>query len=303
MTHKRITHRIRTALLSAAPLVTAMISLSSANAAGTLSDFGKDLDRHTSLHHFQVDREKFIGQRFEFNCPAKTVRDKDKGIYGTFSYPANTPICVAAQHAGAIGVEGGPVTLQLNPGRDRYEGSIRNDVESSDLPATGLSIMFLTAQTQSELDQIQEKWAPRLKWDDKFSQTGLANIRLTGQRFVFDCPSAPSNLAGRRVYGTDSYPLNAYVCLSAVHAGALDRSGGLVLLQMDPALDEKFVGSTRNGIESKSGPKSPRSISFPNAGTKSAAATPETVIKVQEGDDAKAILKKGLKKGLGSALD
>ena len=237
-----------------------------ANAAGTTGDFGKDLDRATTLHHFQVDKEKFIGQRFEFNCPAKTVRDKDRGIYGTDVYPASSPICIAALHAGAIGVEGGPITLQLNPGVGEYEGTIRNDVESSDLPGTQLSIMFLTELTRAELDEMQRKWAPRLKWDDKFSQTGLANIRLTGQRFVFDCPGAPNSLAGRRVYGTDSYPLNSYVCMAAVHAGQITNAGGPVLIQMDPALEGKFVGSIRNGIESKNGPKSPRSISFPGGG-------------------------------------
>jgi len=237
-----------------------------AHAAGTTGDFGKDLDRTTTLHHFQVDKEKYVGQRFEFNCPAKTVRDKDRGIYGTDVYPANSPICIAALHAGAIGVEGGPLTLQLNPGVAEYEGSIRNDVESSDFPGTQLSIMFLTELTRAELDEMQRKWAPRLKWDDKFSQTGLANIRLTGQRFVFDCPSAPDKLAGRRVYGTDSYPLNSYVCMAAVHAGQITKAGGFVLIQMDPALEGKFVGSIRNGIESKNGPKSPRSISFPGGG-------------------------------------
>ncbi len=271
-----------------------------ANAVGTTGDFGKELSRTTSLHHFQVDKEKYIGQRFEFNCPAKTVRDKDQGIYGTDVYPASAPICVAAQHAGAVGVDGGPITLQLNPGVSEYLGSIRNDVESSDFPGTGLSIMFLTDATRGELDSLQREWAPHLKWKDKFSQSGLANIRLTGQRFVFNCPSAPSSLAGRRVYGTDSYPLNGYVCMSAVHAGQITKSGGFVLIQMDPALDGKFAGSIRNGIESKNGPKSARSISFPGGGdhgtaVSGAAPFEEIDPKVLEGEKAGGFLKKSAK--------
>ncbi len=246
-----------------------------AHAVGTTGDFGKDLSRTTTLHHFQVDKEKFIGQRFEFNCPAKTVRDKDQAINGTDVYPASAPICIAALHAGAVGVDGGPITLQLNPGVSEYHGSIRNDVESNDFPGTGLSIMFLTDATRPELDDLQRQWAPVLKWKDKFSQTGLANIRLTGQRFVFNCPSAPSNLAGRRVYGTDSYPLASYVCMAAVHAGQITTSGGFVLIQMDPALEGKFAGSTRNGVESKNGPKSPRSISFPGGGDHGTVASAE----------------------------
>lgn len=250
-------------LLSGLLLAAALGIASNANAVGTTGDFGKSLGRTTSLHHFQVDKEKYIGQRFEFSCPAKTVRDKDPSIYGTSVYPANSPICITAQHAGVIGSEGGPLTVQLNPGVSNYFGSVRNGVESNDFPGTQLSIMFLAADTQVELDAIQSEWIPRLKWKDKFSQTGLANIRLTGQRFAFQCPNAPDSLAGRRVYGTDSYPLSSYVCMAAVHAGQITKTGGRVLIQMDPALEGKFAGSIRNGVESKNGPKSPRSITFP----------------------------------------
>jgi hypothetical protein len=216
------------------------ITLPMAHAVGTTGDFGKALNLTTSLHYFQVDKEKYIGQRFEFNCPARTVRDEDAQIYGTDAYPANSPICIAALHAGAVTVDGGPVTVQLNPGLNGYQGSISNNVESRDFDGTPLSIMFLTERTRDTVDELQREWAPRLQWDDKFSQTGLANIRLTGQRFVFRCPGAPQNLTGRRVYGTDSYPLNSYVCLSAVHAGQITHAGGPVLVQMDPALEGKF---------------------------------------------------------------
>ena len=232
-------------------------------AVGTTSDFGKDLERTTSLRHFQVDRKKFIGQRFEFNCPAKLSRDIDRGLFGTGVYPADSPLCVAAQHAGAIDTSGGSIVVQLLEGRSSYEGGEQNGVISEALPGTALSIMFVTEETRAQLDGLQQEAAPRLKWDDKFSQTGLANIRLTGQRFAFTCPAAPQNLKGRRVYGTDLYPLNAYVCLSAVHAGQIDTAGGTVLVQLDPAPETGFVGSIRNGIESKNGPKSVRGISFP----------------------------------------
>jgi hypothetical protein len=265
--------RARGLFLTGLGLTLASTMVTNALAAGTVSDFGKDLDRSTTLHHFQVDKEPYIGQRFDFNCPARTVRDKDSLIHGTNAYPANTPICVAAQHAGVVDAGGGAIQLQLNPGLGEYKGSRRNGVESRDLPGTQLSIMFMSNATRAELDEIQSKWKPRLKWEDKFSQTGLANIRLTGQRFAFDCPSAPANLAGRVVYGTDTYPLHSLVCLSAVHAGQLSKAGGAALIQMEPAIEGSFVGSIRNGIESKNGPKTPRSITFPGSGSGIGAAT------------------------------
>lgn len=256
----------RSLLLKGLGIALGCATAATVGAAGTTSDFGMSLDWSTSLNHFQVDKEPYTGQRFEFNCPAKTVRDKDPAIYGTDVYPANTPICAAALHSGVIGASGGPVRVQLNPGADQYKGSRRNGVESRDLPGTALSIMFLTDATRAQLDEVQQKWKPRLKWDDKFSQTGLANIRLTGQRFAFDCPSVSTKLAGLAVVGTDSYPLHSLVCLAAVHAGQITKDGGAVLIQMDPAKEGSFVGSNRNGVESKNGPMTTRSISFPGAG-------------------------------------
>lgn len=290
--------------LLAVALFAAITMSPNVNAAGTTGDFGKDLSRTTTLHHFQVDKEKFIGQRFEFNCPEVTVRDKTPKIVGTGAYPANSPICVAAQHEGVVGTDGGTIVLQLNPGLSEYHGSIRNNVESTDFPGSKLSIMFLSDATRSELDKIQADWMPRLKWKSKFSQTGLANIRLTGQRFAFDCPRAPEKLAGRSVYGTDSYPLNSYVCMAAVHAGQISKSGGQVLVQMDPALEGKFAGSSRNGIESKNGPKSARSISFPgggNHGTVASVDSPASDIDSAATDAKKA--KSALKRSARSLFD
>ena len=192
-------------------------------AAGTTGDFGKDLGLNTTLHHFQVDKQKYVGQRFEFNCPAVSVRDRLASIYGTDDYPANSAICVAALHAGAIDREGGMVLVQLNPGQSAYPGSERFQIETATLDGgTKLSIAFVTPGSEARLDAIQEEWKPRLKWDDKFSQTGLANIRLTGQRFAFKCPGAPAKLAGRRVYGTDSYPIK-WLCLPECGPRGTDR--------------------------------------------------------------------------------
>ncbi len=291
--------------LTCSSLALACTMATSAMAAGTMSDFGKDLDRTTSLHHFQVDNEKYIGQRFEFNCPAKTVRDTDPAIHGTDVYPANTPICVAAQHAGVVGAAGGPIMLQLNPGVAEYQGTRRNDVQSRDLPGTKLSIRFMSEATRAELDAIQHEWKPRLKWDDRFSRTGLANIRLTGQRFAFDCPSAPANVGNRAIYGTDAYALNSLVCLAAVHAGQLTMAGGPALVQMDPALEGQFVGSIRHGIESRTGAMTTRSITFPGGAANGsvATATSPAVLEVEVALPAKQEIKGVLKKSARSLLN
>ncbi|MEM7500414.1 MAG: LCCL domain-containing protein [Pseudomonadota bacterium] len=230
--------------------------------AAEIEPTAAQLEWNTALKHFQVDSDKFIGQRFLFACPARTVRDEDRSVFGSDVYPSDSPICVAAVHAGAVTRSGGNVLVQLNPGAQSYVGSERNEVRSSDFPQTQRSIVFVDDSLAGIPDSVQRDYAPRLKWDTKFTSTGLANIKLVGQQFVFHCPAAPAKLAGRRVYGTDRYAFNSYVCLAAVHAGTMSSEGGFVTVQME-APEGKLLGSIRHGIESKSGPAGTRQLIFP----------------------------------------
>ena len=222
------------------------------------------LEWNTVLKHFQVDSDKFVGQQFSLQCPERTVRDSDDAINGTGIYPSTSPICVAAVHAGAVGPEGGQIKLQLNPGIEQYTGSKSNGIESGNFPQTQRSIVFVDEGLVQAMNQVQRDYAPRLKWNTKFTSTGLANMKLVGQQFVFHCPMAPANLAGRRVYGTDRYAFNSLVCLAAVHAGHITEDGGFVTVQMEEPAG-KLEGSIRYGIESKSGPAGTRQLVFPSA--------------------------------------
>ncbi len=220
-----------------------------------------EVDWETSINHFQFDSEKFIGQRLSVACPGLTARDTMPDIYGTDVYPSKTPICTAARHAGRIDAAGGTVTVQLNPGASEYLGSTRNDVASADLPATDRSIVFVDGPGSDGTDATRLSWLPRLKWDTKFTATGLANRKLVGQQFTFNCPRAPEDMRPRRLVGTDSYAFHSMVCRAAVHAGSITTEGGLVTVRMDPG-KRKLVGSIRNGVESSDGSGGHTTLSF-----------------------------------------
>ena len=220
-----------------------------------------EVDWETSINHFQYDDEKFIGQRLTVACPELTARDTLPDIYGTDIYPSKTPVCVAARHAGRIDAAGGTVTVQLNPGAGEYVGSARNGVASADLPATKRSIVFVDGPGIEGTDATRLSYLPRLKWDTKFTATGLANRKLVGQQFTFKCPRAPEDMRPRRLVGTDSYAFHSMVCRAAVHAGSITTEGGLVTVRMDPGT-RKLVGSIRNGIESSDGSGGHTTLSF-----------------------------------------
>lgn len=229
-------------------------------ALGATPDSAK-LEWDTKLNHFQIDSDKFVGQRFSFECPERPEGLNLPPIHGTNIYPSGTPLCPAAVHAGALGPAGGRINVQVNPGLNHYAGRDQRGLRSSPFGRTARSFVFLGEPFADSLTPIQRQHAPRLKWKTKFTATGLANRKLVGQRFVFHCPEAPAKLAGRRVYGTDTYAFNGLVCLSAVHAGRLTKEGGFVVVQMIEA-KAPLEGSLRHGIESKSGRAGDRQIVF-----------------------------------------
>lgn len=217
----------------------------------------------TTLRKFQFDADKFIGQRLTVHCPPAPVDLIEDGIFGTDFYPSDSPICLAALHAGKITKDGGTITIQLNAGQSKYSGSQRNGVKSADLPRTGRSIMFVDQSNAAEADRIRLAHIPRVSWDTKFTSTGFAYRHLVGQRLTFQCPAAPSNLKPRLIYGTDHYDFASRVCHAALHAGAITKEGGVVTVQIDPAVS-RLVGSIRNGVETKGKGSGDRTISFVN---------------------------------------
>ncbi len=249
-----MTEKIRLVVLS---LVGVVLSLGVAAAQAEVPE----LERNTALKKFQVDNDKFIGQRFVLRCPETNVRDVDEPLHGVDVYPSDSPLCVAASHAGQIDAAGGIIVVQLNPGAENYLGAERHGVSSTPFPQTPRSIVFVDPESATELDDVAAAYAPRIKWDTKFTATGLANRNLVGQSFLFKCPQAAGNLMPRRVYGTDQYAFNSYVCQAAVHAGRITHAGGYVQVKLETA-QGKLQGSIRHGIESKNGPAGSRVISF-----------------------------------------
>lgn len=219
------------------------------------------LEWKTALKHFQIDSDKFVGQRFSFSCPTRPAGLEMPEIHGTNVYPSTTPLCPAALHAGMLSSKGGRITVQLNPGLDGYAGSKKRGLSSRPFPGTPRSLVFVGENFADRLTPVQREHAPRLKWTTKFTATGLAQRKLVGQRFVFHCPQAPAKLPGRRVYGTDRYAFNSLVCLTAIHAGRLTRAGGFVALRLVEA-EGRLEGSLRHGVESKSGPGGDRQLIF-----------------------------------------
>lgn len=218
------------------------------------------VDWETTINHFQIDSDKFIGQRLSVECPEWAQADEETTIFGTDLYSSDSSICAAALHAGAITDTGGLATLQVMPSPEGYSGAIQNGVSSQSRPETDRAIAFVPA-SDGKLDAVRIEYMPRIDWDMKFTRTGLANRDLVGQEFTFHCSEAPGNMRARRVVGTDRYAFDSMICRAAVHAGQLSMSGGPVTLRMEPG-SKDLIGSKRNGVETASGSSTVRTLTF-----------------------------------------
>lgn len=81
------------------------------------------------------------GKQISFICPAKPVSVGP--VYGTDVYTDDSPICVAALHAGKITNAGGTFTLEIRPGQASYTGSTRNGITSSSYGQWFASYVFV----------------------------------------------------------------------------------------------------------------------------------------------------------------
>lgn len=76
-----------------------------------------------------------------------------------------------------------------------------------------------------------------------------------GKLLSCTCPASPNERSP--VWGTGTYSNDSYICKAAIHAGAIDRSGGRVAIEILP--DQlSYQGSRHNGISTMSYGKSNR---------------------------------------------
>jgi hypothetical protein len=87
-------------------------------------------ESHTTWFTTARDHRGLDGQTFTYNCPGNGIA---LSVWGTDVYSDDSSVCTAAVHAGLITrATGGTVTIEIQPGRRRYQGSERRGVNSSD---------------------------------------------------------------------------------------------------------------------------------------------------------------------------
>lgn len=143
-------------------------------------------------------------------------------VWGSGPYTADSAICTAAVHAGAIGPGGGEVRMVTQPGQSAYAGSSRNGVTTSSWGSYGTSFAFVTIP----------------------ASVAACGGYAPGQTLTCSC--APGAASGS-VWGSGPYTADSAICAAAVHSGVIGPAGGTVTALPVPGLPG-YRGTSRNGV-------------------------------------------------------
>lgn len=165
-----------------------------------------------------------VGQdSYSCACPSGFSRGS---VWGSGPYTADSSICTAALHAGAIGPEGGKVqALAAGPG-ESFTGTEANGVTTSNWGSYPNSFVF---EVSAVADVAMCAGFP----DDT-------------ERLTCMCDAAAATADGF-VWGTSPYSGDSDICTAAVHGGLIGPEGGVVTVLRTAGLDA-YMGTENNGI-------------------------------------------------------
>lgn len=200
-----------------------------------------------------------VGEHFVF----QVTGSPEGTIWGDGVYTDDSPLAVAAVHAGAVEVgEQGIVDVTILPGREQYDGSTRNGVTSHPYGPFGGSYRIRRVESTLAPRRLHSYGFPNpgprqlFQWLslDEPSLEGYrekaAEARKEGKTFAVQRNVVGSTTGS--VWGDEIYTDDSSIAAAAVHAGVLrDGEKGMVKITILPGRDS-YGGSTRNGVTSQS---------------------------------------------------
>jgi hypothetical protein len=179
-----------------------------------------------------------------FSCVCDADATRDGAVWGSDVYTADSALCRAARHAGAIPAEGGRITVERVAGRDLYAGTARHGVRSSDYGAYPAGIRFAGT--------------PQPPVPAPCPNSLSINPDLATP---YTCACSSEAVREGTVWGSGPYTADSAICRAALHAGKLTAAGGTVTLEFGDGRDV-YAGSRRNGVATHDYGAYPSSIAF-----------------------------------------
>ena len=113
-----------------------------------------------------------------------------------------------------------------------------------------LAIALSTSSWQSINAQSFTDGVLEIGWKSRLARMGLNKAENIGKTYNFHCQSASEDFFHEPIWGTNVYTMNSGICSTAVHAGEISKSGGIVSIEILEG-QEFYTGSSKNEIESE----------------------------------------------------
>ena len=189
------------------------------------------------------------GATFEVRCPQD---GQARGVWGSGVYTDDSSICTAAVHSGLITFGfGGLVAIQIARGLDEYTGSVQNGIETRDFGEWDGSFEFVN-EVDVAITATAAEW---IGW----AENAVELRRWIGTRSTYRCPA---NGKIGSVWGSTPYTDDSSICTAAVHAGLINAQDGGVVTIEATGEQQRYRGTTRNGVDSRSFRSWPGSFVF-----------------------------------------
>ncbi|MEN9578215.1 MAG: hypothetical protein RJA70_1224 [Pseudomonadota bacterium] len=172
------------------------------------------------------------------NCEAAQLTGS---LWGTAVYTRDSSICLAAQHAGAIGPTGGKVQVKAAAGCPAYKGTTANGAKSDSWGAYDGSF-YVVGFGDGNCEPLPADACP----------ANFAAIPGVSDATLHSCSCVPRQMTGS-VWGSGIYTRDSSICQAAVHAGAIKPAGGKVKVKAAAGC-ASYTGTPKNGVTTSSWP-------------------------------------------------
>jgi hypothetical protein len=178
-------------------------------------------------------------------------------VWGTDVYTDDSDPNAAAVHAGILKPgEEGIAAIRLLPGRELYQGTSRNGIQSNEFTSFKASFRFEGVQPVAKLEPfemgVRFSVPLILVLDGIGGDSASSELRQMRNQIGATVDLTVTGSSSAPIWGDGVYTDDSAVAVAAVHAGLL-RVGeiGVVRATIMPPQD-RYEGSTRNGVQSQS---------------------------------------------------
>lgn len=167
----------------------------------------------------------------------------------------------------------------------------------------GIAFAVISASfTPAYGEESDDDYIPEIGWSSRITSMGLDQEDNFGEKYKFDCQSAPDDLVHAPTWGTKIYTANSGICSAAVHSGMLNpKEGGEITIKLIKG-KKFYTGSKKNDVKSKD--HTATDMSFVFVGEKKIGVQePSSKQKKRESSGIERVLVEGFQRGVERSIE